>query len=241
MHWLNLLFVLLTNGVPLYGVKLLGWSATTVLGLFWLENLLTAVFTCIRIAVHRQLSRKRGHWRPGQLGLLVNGKPSRSGLLGEYATMAFVFTLAHGVFVWLIIVFIGSEHEEAIWQFSAAQFRQGAGWIASTLALNLVADLAGSKARSYAELTSYVQVRMGRIFVLHFTIILGMFAMLATKSPYAILYMLIAFKTLWELATTRSGKSKAAALHASMEKQDAQGETAAARRIALEDEQVRPA
>ena len=32
MHWLNLLFVLLTNGVPLYGVKLLGWSATTYWG-----------------------------------------------------------------------------------------------------------------------------------------------------------------------------------------------------------------
>jgi hypothetical protein len=243
MHWLNLLFVLLTNGVPLYGVKLLGWSATTVLGLFWFENLLTAVFTCIRIAVHRQLTRKRGHWRPGQLGLLINGKPSSSGLLGEYATMAFVFTLAHGVFVGMIIVVIGNEHEEAIWHFSAAQFRQGAGWIALTLALNLVADLAGIKSRSYAELKSYVQVRMGRIFVLHLTIILGMFAMLATKSPFAILYMLIAFKTLWELATTRSGQAKAAAMHASMATQDAQaqGETAAERRVAIEDEQVRPA
>ena len=243
MHWLNLLFVLLTNGVPLYGVKLLGWSATTVLVLFWFENLLTAVFTCIRIAVHRQLTRKRGHWRPGQLGLLVNGKPSRSGLLGEYATMAFVFTLAHGVFVGMIIVVIGNEHEEAIWQFSAAQFRQGAGWIALTLALNLVVDLAGIKERSYAELKSYVQVRMGRVLVLHLTIILGMFAMLATKSPFAILYMLIAFKTLWELATTRSGQAKAGAMHASMATQDAQapGETAAERRIALEDEQVRPA
>jgi len=241
MQWLNLLFVLLTNGVPLYGVKLLGWSATTVLVLFWFENLLTAVFTCIRIAVHRQLTRKRGHWRPGQLGLLVNGKPSRSGLLGEYATMAFVFTLAHGVFVWLIVVFIGSDHEEAIWQFSAAQFRQGAGWIALTLALNLIADLAGIKNRSYAELKSYVQVRMGRIFVLHFTIILGMFAMLATKSPYAILYMLIAFKTLWELATTRSGQAKATAAHASMAAPDTQGPTVTERRMAIEDEQVKPA
>ena len=243
MHWLNLLFVLLTNGVPLYGVKLLGWSATTVLVLFWFENLLTAVFTCIRIAVHRQLTRKRGHWRPGQLGLLVNGKPSRSGLLGEYATMAFVFTLAHGVFVGMIIVVIGNEHEEAIWQFSAAQFRQGAGWIALTLALNLVVDLAGIKERSYAELKSYVQVRMGRVLVLHLTIILGMFAMLATKSPFAILYMLIAFKTLWELATTRGGQAKATAVHTAMATPDAQaqGETAAERRMALEDEQVMPA
>jgi len=72
-----------------------------------------------------------------------------------------------------------------------------------------------------------VQVRMGRIFVLHLTIILGMFAMLATKSPFAILYTLIAFKTLWELATTRSGQAKAAALHASMATQDAQAQALA--------------
>src|SRR5437899_7172224 len=87
MRWLNLLFVLLVNAIPLYGVKVLGWSALTVVMLYWFENLLIAVFTCARIALHRQLTRKRGHWRTGQLGTRVGGKPSGQGLLGEYATM----------------------------------------------------------------------------------------------------------------------------------------------------------
>jgi len=241
MRWLNLLFVLLANAVPLYGVKMLGWSATTVLVLYWFENLLIAVFTCIRIAAHRMLTRKRGHWRPGQLGLLVNGKPSKAGLLGEYATMSFVFTLAHGVFIGMIVVFIGSEHaDDAIWQFSGAQFRQGAVWIASVLALELALDLASIRMLSYAALKSAVQARVGRVFVLQLTIILGMFAMLATKSPFAILYALIAFKTAWEMATVGSGQAKAAKLHATMDAH-AQSETASERRIALEDEQVMPA
>ena len=221
---------------------MLGWSATTVLVLYWFENLLTAIFTCIRIAVHRQLTRKRGHWRTGQLGLLVNGQPSRSGLLGEYATMAFVFTLAHGVFVGMIVLLIGREHaDDSIWQFSAAQFRQGAGWIALMLALDLAVDLAGIKARSYAALKSYVQARVGRVIVLHLTIIIGMFAMLATHSPFAILYLLIAFKTLWDLATSGSGQDKPVAGQATPPKQrgKAQGDNAA--RDALEDEQARPA
>ncbi len=241
MRWLNLLFVLLANAVPLYGIQLLGWSATTVLVLYWFENLLVAVFTCIRIAAHRRLTRKRGHWRPGQLGLLVNGKPSTSGLLGEYATMAFVFTLAHGVFIGMITLFAGDKHpDDAIWQFSGVQFRQGAGWIATVLALELLIDLGGIKSLSYAALKNQVQVRMGRIFVLHLTIILGMFAMMATDSFYAVLYTLIAFKTLWELATVRTGQATAATLHAAMAAQD-KGETAAQQRIAREDEQVMPA
>src|SRR5690348_9441181 len=105
MRWLNLLFVLLINAVPLVGVKMFGWSVGVVLMLYWVENLLTAVFTTARIALHRALTRKRGHWRTGTLGTKVNNKPSRSGLLGEYAVMAFVFTLAHGIFV-IAIVFL---------------------------------------------------------------------------------------------------------------------------------------
>lgn len=244
MRWLNLLFVLLANAVPLVGIQRFGWSATTVLVLYWFENLLIAGFTCVRIAAHRAITRKRGHWRAGQLGLLVNGKPSTSGLLGEYATMAFVFTLAHGVFVGMIAVFAGNKHpDDPIWQFSVVQFRQGATWIAAILAVELAVDLAGMKSLSYAALKSQVQARMGRIFVMHMTIILGMFAMTLTDSPFAVLYTLIAFKTLWELATIRQGHARATVLHGAMSAQDAdaQGETATQRRSALEDEQAMPA
>src|SRR4051812_37473517 len=103
MRWLNLVFVLLVNAVPLYGIKYLGWSIGTVLLLYWLENLLVALFTCTRIVLHRALTRKSGHWRTGSLGVMVNNKPSTRGLLGEYATMAIVFTLAHGIFVFAIV------------------------------------------------------------------------------------------------------------------------------------------
>ncbi|HEV2607861.1 MAG TPA: DUF6498-containing protein [Xanthomonadaceae bacterium] len=211
MRWLNLLFVLLTNGVPLYGVKLLGWSATNVLVLYWFENLLTAVFTCVRIMVHRQLTAARGYSRSNQLGLLVNGKPFTGGLLAEYATMAFVFTFAQGIFVWPMVVFAGNEDTNAaMWRFSGSQFQQGAEWIALTLALNLAIDLAGIMAWSYDQIENYAKARMGRVIVLHLTIILGMFAMLATHAPIVILYVLIALKTLSDLATAHKSATSAA-------------------------------
>jgi len=210
MRWLNLLFVLLVNAVPLYGVKQLGWSASTVVVLYWFENLLIAFFTCARIELHRKLTRKRGHWRTGQLGTKVGDKPSTAGLLGEYATMAFVFTLAHGIFVWGFVAIAADHSSEAIWQFSRVQFVQGAQWMALALVADLLVDAASMRQRSFAWIRAYVDKRMGRVLIMHFVIIFGMGAMMLTESPAALLYVLIGLKTLWDLAGSKTSAGPAA-------------------------------
>lgn len=210
MRWLNLLFVLAVNAVPLYGVRELGWSASTVVVLYWFENLLIAVFTCARIALHRKLTRKRGHWRQGQLGTKVNDKPSTAGLLGEFATMAFVFTLAHGIFVWGFVAIATDHGSEVIWQFSRAQFLQGAQWMAITLAADFLVDALTMRGRSFAWIRAYVDKRMGRVLLMHFVIIFGMGAMMFTESAYAMLYVFIGLKTLWDLAASNASSDPAA-------------------------------
>jgi len=214
MAWINALFALLVNAVPLYGVKFLGWSATTIVVLYWFENLLTAIFTCVRIVAHRAMTRKRGHWRGGQLGsdIKINDKPFKaSSLLQEYAILAFVFTLAHGVFVGgFMLIFAQNHGDEPLWQFSADQFRQGVLTIFAVMVAELIVDLTGMRSRSFAWMRAYVQQRMGRVFVMHLTLIFGMVAMAATQSPFAVLYVLIGLKTLWDLAAaTRSAKANA--------------------------------
>lgn len=196
--------VLVTNAIPVYGVLRLGWSVANVLVMYWLENLLVAVFTCLRIAAHRQLTHKRGHWRSGQLGSSSNGRPSKAGMLGEYATVAFVFTLAHGVFVAVIALLLASKHpDDPLWRFSWGAFRQGALMLSLTLAAGFAADLPGMRSRSFAWIKAQVQQRMGRVLVLHLAIIFGMAAMAATDSPLGILYVLIGLKALWDVALTR--------------------------------------
>ncbi len=188
MRWFSLLFVVIVNAVPLVGIALLGWSASTVLVLFWFENLLIAACTCARIAVHRRLTRKRGHWRTNQLGLKINDKPSNMGLLDEYKSAAFSFTLVHGLFVGGIVLMTHENFaHDAAWQFSSVQFLQGAGWLIAVLGLQLVIDLSRIRSLSYAAIKSNVQTQMGRVIVLHLTIIFGMFAMLATGKAFAIL------------------------------------------------------
>jgi hypothetical protein len=210
MRWINLLFVLAINAVPLVGVKYYDWSALTVVALYWVENLLIAVFTCARIALHRTLTRKRGHWRTNQLGVKVNDKPSGLGLLGEYATIAFVFTLAHGIFVGGFILIAGQNHTgDPLWVISGEQLRQGAQWMAAAMTLEFAIDAATMRSRSFAWIKAYVGKRMGRVLVMHLTIIFGMWGMMATESPFAVLYVLIALKTLWDLAAGMAGEKAA--------------------------------
>ncbi|HEU4663963.1 MAG TPA: DUF6498-containing protein [Dokdonella sp.] len=200
------LVVLVTNAIPIYGVVRLHWSVANVFVLFWVENLLVAAFTCLRIAVHRALTHKRGHWRSGQLAASSSDHVGRgASLLGDYARIAFVFTLAHGIFV-LAIAFLLAHNRpgEPNWHFSWTALRQGVLLLSGTLAAGFLADLPGMRARPFAWIRLLVQQRMGRVLILHLAIIFGMMAMAATDSALGLLFVLVGLKTAWELATLRA-------------------------------------
>jgi hypothetical protein len=200
-RWRAILIVLLINAVPIVGVRYYGWSATNVLVLYWFENLMIAIATSIRIVAHRVLTRKRGHWRRGTIGgINVNEKPIKSTLLSEYALVAFVFTLAHGLFVGVIAYMLTTEHpDDPMWQFSWLQLQRGIAAIGIMMGVELVVDIATMRSRPFAWIREYAQRRMSRILVLHLAIIFGMLAMAMTNSPFGILYVLIALKTLVDL------------------------------------------
>ena len=192
---------LLINAVPLVGVLYFDWSALNVLVLYWFENVLIAIGTSVRIAVHRALTRKQGYYaRSNRLGIKVNDKEVTSGLLTEYMIASFGFTAAHGVFV-LGIAFILRQNypDQPMWRFSFEQAWHGALAIAVMLAVELVVDLSHIRSITFAAMTDYARSRMTRVFVMHLTIIIGMFAMGMTNSPMGILYVLIALKTLADL------------------------------------------
>lgn len=192
---------LLINAVPLIGVLYFEWSAINVLVLYWFENLLIAVCTCIRLVMHRRWTRKRGYWRrSNRLGIEVNGKPAQTGLIGEYSTGAFGFTFAHGIFVGGIALLVHQNYpEQAMWQLSWDQVLRGALAIAVFLGIELVVDLTRIRGASFAAMREYAQGRMGRVIVLHLAIIGGMFAMAMSNSPMGILYVLIGLKTIADL------------------------------------------
>jgi hypothetical protein len=199
--------VLISNAIPLVGVLHYGWSATNVLVLYWLENLFVAIFTCLRIGEHCRLTRRRGHWRKDQLASSPGEIGERPTLFRDYATISLAFTLAHGTFVFAIALILAHRHADAaIWRFAFDPFRDGALILACTLAIDFFVDLMGLRLRSFAWVRGYVQKRMGRVLILHLSILGGMFAMAATNSPLGILYALIGLKTLWDLLMSRASE-----------------------------------
>lgn len=202
-RWRAILVVLLVNAVPIVGVLHYGWSATNVFVLYWFENLFIAITTTLRILAHRALTRKRGHWRADtKAGVKVNDKPLKTTLLGSYSLIAFVFTFAHGIFVFAIAYMLTRDHpDDPMWQLSWPQLGRGIAIIAAMLGVELVADLATIRSKSFAWIRTYADKRTGRVFVLHLAIIFGMLAMAMTNSPFGILYVLIGLKTLVDLGS----------------------------------------
>jgi len=192
---------LLINAVPLVGVLYFEWSAINVLVLYWFENLMIGFCTLIRLVMHRRWTRKRGYWRhSNRLGIQVNNKPAEMGLIGEYATGTFGFTLGHGIFVGAIALIVHQNYpDQPMWQLSWNQVLRGALAIAAFLGIELVVDLMRIRGASFAAMRDYAQARMGRIIVLHLAIIFGMMAMAWSNSPMGVLYVLIGLKTAADL------------------------------------------
>ena len=147
---------LLINAVPLIGVLYFEWSAINVLVLYWFENLMIGFCTLIRLVLHRRWTRKRGYWRhSNRLGIQVNNKPAEMGLIGEYATGTFGFTLGHGIFVGAIVLIVHQNYpDQPMWQLSWNQVLRGALAIAGFLGIELAVDLTRIRGASFAAMTS---------------------------------------------------------------------------------------
>src|SRR3954470_19882916 len=89
------------------GVVFRGWSPATALTLYWCENLVGSLLLAGRIALHRRLTRKRGHYRPQ-----INARDGEDrgvqgqSFLSEFATLSLAFCLVHGIFLVALSVLV---------------------------------------------------------------------------------------------------------------------------------------
>ena len=210
MRWLKLLFVLALNAIPFYGALYRGWSVSTILALYWIENVLMIVATSARIVAHRIQTRRCGHWggveariEDGEIWIPANG----NAFLREFLGVAVLFTFVHGIFVFAIVFGMHDKHpDDTLWQFSLEQFRSGVIGMAAVVAADLLSDLPVLRRRSFAWLKTHVDRRSARVLLLHVAIILGMFALLTADSPLALLGVLIGLKTLVDLSAAWFGE-----------------------------------
>lgn len=175
------------NALPLGGLFFAGWSPATALALYWCENAVGGALVALRIALHRARTGKRGHYRR-HLGFEIKGKLTVAGraqpvdlapgtLLAEFAWGGTVFTVAHGVFLWLLLA--GVMHQTP----DPGELRAG---VAGMLALQLAGfalDLGGLASQPFAWVKALAERSLARVVLVHIAILGGMFLSMDQPRP----------------------------------------------------------
>jgi len=194
------------NSVPVAGMFGEGWSQGTALAIYWIEGLLVIGFIAVRVILHRRWTKKAGHVS-GRVVTTTrrNGKTatrtSSGTLLGGYLVTAIPFTLAHGLFLGIILfLFLPKEFGPQA-GVSLADLKLGLLGVLFFLILGLVIDLISLKDKSFRWIELLTQRALGRIFVVHLTIIFGMGALAFFHAPAAFFLVFAGLKLLVDLGS----------------------------------------
>lgn len=201
------------SAVPVVGTVAAGWSAATSLALYWCENLLGALLVAVLIASHRRLTRMRGHWR-AQLGVTtrstatVRGKsriqtPKESGFrsfLSEFLTIALGFNFAHGVFLALLLgLFLPRQGAAPV---DPIALRKGLLALAVFLLAGFAFQLSGLRDRPFSWLRRTAERSLGRMVLIHLSILFGMSLAAWTGRPERFFLVFIVLKLLLDVASS---------------------------------------
>ena len=203
--WLrpSVLALIAANLVPLAGVFLFGWEVFPLLLLFWFENVLIGFFNAVK---------------------MICANPERN---MQWAAKCFVvpffcfhygvFTFVHGVFI--VAMFGGGMNRgfPGPPMFINEMLEQRLLWAA----VGLFVSHGISFVHNYLICGEYRRTGVaplmmqpyGRIVVLHLTILLGGFLMLALKSPTIGLVLLVVLKILLDLRAHLAERAKFASEH----------------------------
>ena len=184
--------ILAVDLFPIVAIFQLGWGATALVFLYWLENLIIGLVTILRMGA-------------------VSTRQGVSGLLGFLFIGAF-FTFHYGMFCFVHGVFLmafagmsdpGSFNEGAIMNLLGFAFSTGQGmtWFAAIiLCLQLflfVRDFLLRGSFRESEATEEMARPYGRIVVLHIALFAGFGLLVSLGEPIAGVLGLILLRTAW--------------------------------------------
>jgi hypothetical protein len=185
-----LAYALLMNAIPLAEVIYHGRSPATLLLLFWFETVLLLVTGAIRIVAHRRATSKTGHHAPlstvsdhhADAADTVRQLGDGNTYLRGFVTTTGIFTVAHGVFV-LLLVFLFGVGGPLRWEDA----RIALAWAAGVQAVFLLADLPHLREWSFARLGEACGGASIRVLVTQLGLILGFPVAGVTGSPWGMI------------------------------------------------------
>lgn len=214
--------LLLANLVPLAGVLYFGWSVSSVIILYWFENVVIGVVNIARMATFSPdgESIALGLGADGEQAAAVgqalsqlNGSAAHAikfFLIPFFAFHYFFFCAGHGIFVFSLFpdedgyfpgeigVSLFGSLSRAIEIFSTPLAYAAAALAASHVISFFLNFVGGAEYRSL-DVRKMMFMPYSRIVALHLTIIFGGFAAMALDEPIWVLLILIAVKIVVDL------------------------------------------
>jgi hypothetical protein len=219
------------NLLPLVGAVLWGWNAFSLLILYWAENGIVGAF-----AVARILRAEGPIEAPGvRLKLAGVSALSRLAIVPFFLMHYGIFWIVHGIFVFSLPLFMGIPGSVAeiggfgslpvigpdgLPAIPSGPAAAGIRWDAIAVgAIGLTISHGASFWLNYLGRGEYrttsgpaqAMAPYGRVIVLHLTIILGAIVSLSIGSPLGSVGVLVAIKTVIDLALHLASHRKAAA------------------------------
>jgi hypothetical protein len=187
--------------VPGGGYFLAGWSPSTTLALYWVDTFVGTIATAIRIKLHHRWTGLAGHTRR-QINTPMTyrrgERPTRTlafgSFLAEFLVISLVFTLAHGVFLLAILGFVLERPNDD-------NLRQGALGILACHGLSLGIDTFNLERWPFARIRDTAHKLLGRVIVVHLSILGGMAFMAWRDTPGAFFGVFVWLKALTDLGT----------------------------------------
>jgi hypothetical protein len=181
----RILQILGVNAVPAWGFFDSHWSASSTLIVYWFENVIATLMIAIRVVVHRAVTKKRGYFA---------STTRYNSFLSTFLFSSLAFTAVHGVFIAVIVAIIAMTGP-----VSAADIKNGVAGVSAFLVLGLLIDLVKIRSTSFAYIRRLTEHAMGRVFVIHFTILVGMAVAMFTGKTAAIFVIFVSLKTLLDI------------------------------------------
>ncbi|MET0898437.1 MAG: DUF6498-containing protein [Mycobacterium sp.] len=196
IHPLTLLAVI---AIPAAGWFVEDWSGGTTLTVYWFETVAMCLFIAAQILVHQRWNPRRGHFR--YTAPSANRGTAQASFVRGFLTTSLAFSAAHGVFLGgMLFLLTNNDHSE----LAAVDWRSvGLGCLSvfGLLALDFFVDLAGLRERSFLQIEQTANRGLGRVIVVHLTVIFGLFAVAITGAPSALFGVFVVLKSLFAVSS----------------------------------------
>ena len=190
---ISVIAIIITNLIPIYGVLFMGCQVFPVIFLYWIENVIIGISNVLKMLLSS----------PGSPGQWV----AKFFMIPFFCVHYGMFTLVHGIF---ILVFFGGYMKSGSPMPGISDLLNLIGSLqigGAVLALMLshtvsfITNYIGNGEYKQASLSDLMAQPYGRVIILHLTIMIGGFLMMALGSPVVGLVFLIVLKTFIDIKT----------------------------------------